>query len=135
MGHTEVKYAGGKKFIAKNRKHTVTIDLPSDFGGSDKGPTPPELFIDAIGSCMGVYIITYCNTVGLNTEGLTIKIDWEKELKEKPAYLKKIDVKIDLPNAEVGVRKEALLKIAHSCLVHQTIKRNPEIHIDLAVKT
>jgi len=131
MQQTEIIYQGGKSFLAQNRGHKVVIDLPKDFGGGDEGPTPPELFIDALGSCIGVYVVGYCKSTGLDTEGLTIKIDWEKELKEKPYYIKKIDVKIDLPNAEIGPRKEALLNIAYSCLIHQTIKNQPVIHIDL----
>ena len=131
MGYTEIRYKGRSKFVAKNRGHEVIIDLPVDFGGEDKGPTPPEVFIDALGSCMGVYVIRYCKTVGIDTKDLRIKIEWEKEFKEKPYYIKKIDVKIDLPNADVGPRKEALLKVAGACLIHQTIKNQPPINISL----
>lgn len=131
MEHVEIKYQGGKGFLAQNRGHKLIIDLPKDFGGADQGPTPPELFIDALGSCVGVYVAGYCKSAGIDTEGLKIKIDWEKELKEKPHYIKKINVRIDLPNAEIGPRKEALLKVAYSCLIHQTIKNQPVIHIDL----
>ena len=132
MEHIEVRYQGGKKFVALNRGHEVIIDLPEGSGGSDHGPTPTEVFIDSIGSCIGVYVVGYCKSVGLNTEGLTIKIDWEKQIKEKPFYIKNIDVKIDLPNADVGLRKKALLNVAHSCLIHQTIKAQSEISINLA---
>lgn len=131
MEHAEIKYEGGKKFFAQNRGHKVTIDQPKDSGGADQGPAPAELFIDSIGSCIGVYVIGYCKAAGINTEDLTIKIDWEKELKEKPYHIKNINVKIELPNADVGARKAALLKIAESCLIHQTIKTSPNIRIDL----
>ena len=131
MEHAEIRYKGRSKFVAKNRGHEVTIDLPADFGGEDKGPTPPEVFIDALGSCMGVYVIRYCNSAGIDARDLKIKIEWEKELKKQPYYIKKIDVKIDLPNADVGPRKEALLKVAGSCLIHQTIKAQPPVDISL----
>ncbi len=131
MEHAEIRYKGRSKFVAHNRSHEVTIDLPADFGGEDKGPTPPEVFIDALGSCMGIYVIRYCNSAGIDTRDLRIKIEWEKELKAQPYYIKKIDIKIDLPNADVGPRKEALLKVAGSCLIHQTIKAQPPIGISL----
>ena len=131
MEHIEVKYLGGKKFLAQNRGHAITIDLPVTSGGKDEGVTPPELFIDSIASCVGVYVVAYCNSAGLNTEGLSIKVDWEKETSRKPYYIKKIDIKINLPNAEVGLRKEALLKIAHFCMIHETLKKQPEVNIDL----
>ena len=79
-----------------------------------------------------MYVAGYCQKVGLDTKGLVIRAGWEKEIEEKPYRIKRIEVKIDLPYAEVGKRKEALLKVAKSCLIHETIKNQPEINIDLA---
>jgi len=87
--------------------------------------------MDSLAACIGMYVIGYCKNTGLDTENLKINIDWEKRLKEKPFYIKNINVAIDLPNADVGPRKDALLKVAHSCFIHQTIKANPEISINL----
>ena len=47
-------------------------------------------------------------------------------------YIEKIKVTIGLPKADIGPRKAALLKVAHSCMIHQTIEKQPEISIDLA---
>lgn len=41
MEHAEIRYAEGSKFVAHNRGHEVMIGLPADFGGEDKGLTPP----------------------------------------------------------------------------------------------
>ena len=131
MERTEVKYQDGKRFVAENWGHKVTIDVPKELGGSDAGPTPPELFIDALGACIGVHVVGFCTSTGINTDGLKIKIDWEKQVKEKPFSIKSINVAIDLPNADVGPRKDALIKVAHSCLIHQTIKAQPKISINL----
>ena len=128
----EVKYINKRKFIAKNRTHTFIIDLPHESGGMDEGPNPPEIFIDSLASCVGMYVAAYCEKAGLDTKGLVIRAGWEKEVEEKPYRIKRIELKIDLPHADVGRRKEALLKIAKSCLLHETIKNQPEIDIDLA---
>jgi putative redox protein len=130
MERTEVKYTGGKKFSAQNRKHIVIIDQPEDSGGSDQGPTPPELFIDSLGSCIGVYVLAFCKNTGLNPDGMKIILDWEKA-SDKPVRIKNINARIELPNADVGARKPALLKVAESCLIHETIKRQPAITIEL----
>jgi len=133
--NAKIIYQGGKKFLAQNNAHNIIIDLPVGSGGEDSGPTPPEVFIDSLGSCIGVYVIGYCKTAGINTEGLTIDVTWEKETKNKPNFIKNIDVKIDLPNVDIGPRKAALLKVAESCLIHQTIKAHPPINISLASQT
>ena len=131
MEKAEIKYINGMKFEAKNRTHSLIIDQPQTKGGEDKGPTPPELFIDSLGSCIGVYVLGFCKNTGLNPDGMKIVLDWEKAI-DKPARIKSITAKIELPNADVGVRKPALLKIAESCLIHETIKYQPEIKIGLA---
>lgn len=131
MEHTEIKYIDGKKFMAQNRTHAVIIDQPKEGGGEDQGPTPPELFIDSLGSCIGVYVLAFCKNTGLNPNGMKIILEWEKA-SDKPTRIKSINVRIELPKADVGVRKTALLKVAESCLVHETIKHLPEINIELA---
>ncbi len=130
MEHTEIKYIDGKRFSAQNRTHTIIIDQPKEGGGEDKGPTPPEVFVDALGSCIGVYVLAFCKNTGLNPDGMKIVLYWKKAL-DKPTRIKSINVKIDLPNASVGARKATLLKVAESCLIHETIKRQPEITIEL----
>jgi len=127
----EIKYIGGMKFEATNRSHSVIIDQPQTSGGEDKGFTPPELFVDSLGSCIGVYVLAFCKNTGLNPDGMKIVLDWEKAV-DKPARIKSIIAKIELPNADVGARKPALLKVAESCLIHETIKHQPEIRIELA---
>jgi putative redox protein len=131
MEHTEIKYIDGRKFSAQNRTHTIIIDQPKEGGGEDKGPTPPEIFVDALGSCIGVYVLAFCRNTGLDPGGMKIILDWEKAI-DKPARIQKISVKIELPNTDPGPRKAALLKVAESCLIHETIKHQPEITIDLA---
>jgi putative redox protein len=130
MEHTEIKYIDGKKFSAQNRTHAVIIDQPEDNGGNDQGPTPPELFVDSLGSCIGVYVLAFCKNTGLDPSGMKIILDWEKA-SDKPSRIKSISAKIDLPNTDVGPRKAALLKVAESCMIHETIKHQPEIKIEL----
>jgi len=130
MEHTDIKYIDGKRFSAENRTHAVIIDQPKDNGGQDTGPTPPELFIDALGSCIGVYVLGFCRNTGLNPEGMKIALDWEKAI-DKPARIKSIKAKISLPMADIGLRKAALLKVAEACLIHETIKHQLEINIEL----
>jgi ribosomal protein S12 methylthiotransferase accessory factor len=126
----EIRYIDGMKFEAKNRDHSVIIDQPQTNGGEDKGFTPPELFVDSLGSCIGVYVLGFCKNTGLNPDGMKITLDWEKA-SDLPSRIQKISAKIELPNADPGPRRAALLKVAESCLIHETIKHQPEINISL----
>ncbi len=130
MGSLRVDYSGGIGFRASARGHVLNIDLPVEKGGQDKGMTPPELFISSLGSCIGVYVVRYCQTAGLNSEGLGVDISWE--LSEDKTMISKIDVELSLPNADVGKRANAVLSAAHRCLLHNTIQGQPDISLKLA---
>ena len=123
-----ISYKEGKKFIASCRNHEITIDQPLDNGGKDEGPTPPELFIASLGSCIGVYVLAYCKNAGIKTDGFAINTRWEKA--KDPDRIGKIKIDIKLPE-DAGKRKAALLKVAEHCLVHNTIIHPPKIEIDL----
>jgi uncharacterized OsmC-like protein len=128
-GLVNVKYLGNISFQAQAGGHTFTIDLSKDKGGSDLGMDPPEVFMASLGSCIGVYITRYCKNVKLNADGLDIHLDWC--LSDDKTTIETINVRIELPNAEVGRRKDALLKVAGHCLIHNTIQNPPEIKMTL----
>ena len=123
-----ISYKDGKKFIASCRNHEVIIDQPLDNGGKDEGPTPPELFIASLGSCIGVYVLAYCKNAGIKTEGMAINVSWQKA--KNPDRIGEIKVDVKLPE-DVGKRKAALLKVAEHCLIHNTILHPPKIEINL----
>ncbi len=124
-----VAYAQEKQFVANCANHKLIIDFSKESGGQDQGPTPPEYFLTSLASCVGVYVLSYCRNTGLNPEGMELSIKAEKIA--KPWRLDNINVDIKLPNAQVGKRKEALLKVAQECLIHNTIVNKPKINITL----
>jgi len=49
----KVVYSGGKRFEAIARNHRLISDQPLEDHGTDRGMTPPELFLAALGTCIG----------------------------------------------------------------------------------
>jgi len=64
-----IRNIGGLKFLARSRKHGVIFDQPHEEGGEDKGMTPVELFIASLGSCVGTYLVWFCERHKIATEG------------------------------------------------------------------
>ncbi|MFH0838594.1 MAG: OsmC family protein [Candidatus Omnitrophota bacterium] len=122
-----VSYTGEKKFKAEYRGHSVIIDQPRGEGGKNSGMTPPELLMASLGSCIGVYAIGFLKNTGLDPSGMTVRLAWEK--KDEPSRIAKIEAELVIPNAKLGKRKVALLKIVEHCLVHNTLTGKPEIKI------
>lgn len=130
---TTVNYQGGMKFTALAGPHNIAIDLPVSSGGTGTAATPTQLFLASLASCVGVYVVTYCNNVGLNTKGMQVGITAEKV--PDPNRLDNIKIKVSLPHADVGKRQEAVLAVARKCLIHNTIKNHPNMNIELSSAT
>ena len=91
--------------------------------------TPPETFIAALGSCMGVYVLNYCKNVQINTNDMILSVRWEKA--SNPARISNIEVEICLPKMLSEERRQAIIKVAEHCLVHNTIHIPPKLQVSV----
>jgi uncharacterized OsmC-like protein len=125
----KIAYKTQKKFTVTRRGHQIIVDQPLEEDSSDQGLTPPELFIAALATSMGTYIIGYCNSAGVNPSDMLIDIKWEKA--SNPGRITDIKVSISLPKLKPEDNKAAIIKVAEHCLVNNTIQDTPEVSINL----
>jgi putative redox protein len=135
MGKVTSYYKGDMLFETKVGNHTVVNDVPPTpaWGGKDRSPTPPDDLIVSISSCIAAFVIQYCKTSGINTQDMSVDVTFDKE--EKPAFLKNIDVKVNLPHAEVKDRKDAIRRVCEHCTVHETLTKLEHINIEVIDKS
>jgi len=119
MGNITTYYKGDMLFESRMGRHSLLIDVPPVMGGHDRGPTPPEVFIASLGSCVGAFVVNYCNQAGVDTREMTVDVSFDKA--EDPARLTNVKVTVKLPHGACGRRKEALRRVAEHCPVHETI--------------
>jgi len=119
VGKITTVYKGDMLFESTLGNHKILIDVPAGWGGRDRGPTPPEVFIASLGSCVGALVANYCDKAGLNAEGLTVDVTFDKV--DDPTRLTNIKVEINLPNADTKGREKAILRVAEHCPVHETV--------------
>ena len=108
--------------------HFLKIDVPSAMGGNDRGPTPPELFIASLGSCVGAFVAQYCQRQGIDTTEMTVDVAFDKV--EKPTRLENLKIKIHLPYGNCQGREKALKRVAEHCPVHETIATLKDIEFE-----
>ena len=129
----KITYNGKKEFTVTIRNHTFTVDQPEDNGGDNIGPTPPEIFAASLGTCIGVYVTSYCNAKGINCKGISFDVDWM--FSEEHEKINNISVNINMPDESYKIREKAILKAAEHCLIHNTLNSNPQIVVAVKVKT
>ena len=125
-----VSHKNADLFEIAVRHHLVHVDLPIEAGGSDSAPTPTELFVASLASCVAFYAWRYLARHSLPTEGLSVEAPFT--MAERPARVGQINVLIDLPTGVPDDRRAALLAAASHCTVHNTLEDPPEVSIELA---
>ncbi|HJW82526.1 MAG TPA: OsmC family protein [Acidiferrobacterales bacterium] len=119
------------RFSAHNDDHRLVIDLPEPLGGTGQGMTPPQLFVASLGACLGVYVVDYCETVGVPSQGLKIQMHWEQS--DRPKRIGRIRAEIELPEGDVTpARLAAIRRVAEQCLLHNTLKEAPAFDIEIS---
>ncbi len=119
MPTVTAQYKGDMLSEVQLGNHTLTIDVPAGFGGKDRGPTPHQVFIASVASCMAAIVANYCKTADVNTEGMSVSVSFEHG--EKPTRMVDLKGVIRLPNCDPGKRADAILHVAQNCPVYQTI--------------
>ncbi len=69
------------------RDHTWHADEPLDKGGANSAPTPGELMLSALGSCIAITMKLYADKKGWDLQGVDVAVDYERfNGKGYPAY-------------------------------------------------
>ncbi|MFF3669616.1 OsmC family protein [Microtetraspora malaysiensis] len=118
-----VAWHGGDRFEIQIRGHSVRVDEPKDFGGSDTGPTATELFVGSLAACVADCAERYLHRCQLPA-GVTVTARYDLGL--QPARLSKVALDVEAPGLPEGLRESFTAVIRH-CPVHNTLFRAPEV--------
>ena len=130
MSTMRVRHVHGDRFEIDVRGHLVAVDQPVEDGGHDSAPTPTELFVAGLTSCVGFYARRYLVRHGLPDGGLTVAGTFE--MAARPARVADIDIEITLPEGTPAECRQALLAVASHCTVHNTLVHRPTVRVSLA---
>ena len=119
-------YLEGKKFETFLGRHVIVTDQPKSAGGTDAGPSPPELLLASIGTCAGHYAAEYLRTRSLPTDGLHVYVSAEKG--GPPARLVSFRILVKVPGTNEKHRN-GLLRAVKACLIHNTLTTAPAIDV------
>ncbi len=131
MNEMAVFFPGGKKVNSTYRGFTVETDQPTEDGGDGTAPEPYDLFLASIGTCAGVYVVYFCHERGIDTSGLKMTVQFEKN--EKTHLIEEVRIHIDLPPEFPEKYKSAVVRTAGLCTVKRSLVDPPrfEIHADI----
>jgi uncharacterized OsmC-like protein len=129
-GVVNARYSGGDAFRYTIRDHIDVVDQPVDEGGDDRGPTPTELLVASLVTCMGHYAQRFLRRNDIAVEGLELTARFEMS-PDRPARVANVEVDVALPGDIPAPLLAALERVINSCTVHNTLHQPPEISLTL----
>ncbi|MFZ0130712.1 MAG: OsmC family protein [Candidatus Dormiibacterota bacterium] len=120
---------GGDRHRITVRGHEVIVDQPRESGGEDAGPTPTDLFVASLASCVAHYAR---RGMGSGGERPMVRCTWT--MSETPPWrVDSIAIEVQLPSSTSVSRVEAVRRAIGHCTVHNTLHSPPTISIRAAV--
>src|SRR6476646_4952882 len=90
-----VRYIDGDRFEIAVRSHRLAVDQPVEDGGTDQAPSPTELFVAALASCVAFYARRYLGRHEIPSDGLVV--DASYSLGSRPARDDSIPLDLRVP--------------------------------------
>jgi putative redox protein len=130
-GRVTVRHVDGDAYAIAVRGHGMLTDQAVADGGKDAAATPTELLVASLASCVAFYTGRYLVRHGLDRAGLAVTAEFAMAA-GRPARVGAVRLRITVPGGVPLQRTDALLAVASHCTVHNTLRQQPEVSIELA---
>jgi putative redox protein len=118
-----IDFPGGSRVDAHFGSFTVATDQPP----AATAPSPFEIFLSSIGTCAGIYILGFCQSRHLPTEGIRIV----ERINHSPitGMVETIGLEIQVPPEFPEKYRNSLIRSAELCAVKKHLDNPPKFEI------
>ncbi|HRS51244.1 MAG TPA: OsmC family protein [Candidatus Marinimicrobia bacterium] len=122
-----IDFPEGLRVDAHLGKFTIRTDQPLSSGGEETAPTPFALFLASIGTCAGVYVLSFCRQRNLPTE--KVRLIQHIERNRDTGIVSEIKLEIQVPKDFPEKYYDALVRSASQCTVKKHLENPPQFEI------
>jgi ribosomal protein S12 methylthiotransferase accessory factor len=122
-----ISFPGGSRVDADFNGFKVPTDQSLESGEAGSAPEPYDLFVASLGTCAGIYALSFCRERNLSTEGLSIDLSAEKDVKS--GLLSQIRMEIALPADFPERYHKAICRTTGLCTVKRSLANPPTFNI------
>jgi len=126
----DVRFVAGEAYEVTVRGHRLVVDQPAEAGGQDSAPTPTELFVASLATCVAFYAGRYLTRHGYGRDDLAVSVGYEMA-GDRPARVGAIRLTLRVPAGLPPERWAALRAVVSHCTVHNSLASPPPVTIDL----
>ena len=124
----DVSFPGGVVVEAAFKGHTVRTDQAAPLG-ADSAPTPFDLFVASLATCMGFYAVHFCRERGVATEGLSLAVETVRDTERKRLSL--IRTVLTLPPGFPEKYRDAIGRAVDLCAVKKHVLEPPAFELSV----
>jgi ribosomal protein S12 methylthiotransferase accessory factor len=124
-----VKLGPGKKVDVEYKGFTIKTDQPVHGGGEGSAPAPFDYFLASIGSCAGIYALSFCQQRGIPAD--KVKIIQKHEFNPEKRMIGKIRFEVIVPKEFPDKYKKALISSINLCAVKKHMQDPPEFEAEI----
>jgi ribosomal protein S12 methylthiotransferase accessory factor len=121
----EIVFPGGAQVDALTNGMVITTNQDGS------APAPFGLFLASIGTCAGIYVLSFCQQRGLPTDGL--KIVQHMSTNPLTHMVEHIELDIQLPPDFPEKYKDAVIRSAELCAVKKHLENPPVFDVHTSV--
>lgn len=127
MERIEVRRQDGDRYAIAIRGHTLVVDQPAS---GDAGPTPTELWVSGLVSCVAFYAGSFLTRHGVDAEGLAITAEWAFAA-DRPQRVGEIRISLALPEGFPEELTDRFRAVIEHCTVHNSMIHPPDVSMEL----
>jgi len=123
----EITFPGGKRVDAQYKGFSIQTDQSVKYGGDESAPEPFSLFLASMGTCAGIYVLSFCEKRKIPTDN--IKLIQRMEDSADGKMVAKVTIEIKLPSDFPSKYRQAVVSAAQLCAVKKHMDNPPEFSI------
>lgn len=127
-----------QKFLREvhTTSHSLLADEPFSLGGSNRGPTPYDFLLAALGTCTSMTLRMYASRKKMKLDNVDVRLSHSRshlkdcqECDEKPRKIETLHCEVKIEGELSSDERASLLRIAGRCPVHKTLASHPNIEV------
>jgi putative redox protein len=128
----KITFQGGKRVYAEYNGFVHKTDQPREAGGESSAPEPFDLFLVSLGTCAGIYVLSFCQKRGIDAAAIELRqrMEWDP----RTHLLAKVEIEIVLPASFPEKYRAAVVQSAQLCTVKKHLENPPKFNLFSTVR-
>ena len=123
----KVHFPENLRVDAEYKGFTIHTDQPVAGGGDGSAPAPFDLFVASIGTCAGIFMLSFMKQRGIDPQGSGLTLMTERD--PGTGMISRVNIALHLPAGFPEKYEAAIVRAVDQCSVKRHIHQPPEFAV------